>query len=86
MLKYVLLVFRLPVHSLFTLKDQFIAFAGSIHVVIMDIKKKEQHVGYRVKIFDECSFIFLCRFSRVIVTTSVASLGATLGHTWPPGI
>ena len=38
--------FRLPVHSLFTLKDQFIAFAGSIHVVIMDIKKKEQHVVF----------------------------------------
>ena len=30
--------------SLFTLKDQFITFAGSVHVVIMDLKKKEQHV------------------------------------------
>ena len=35
---------RLPVLSLFTLKDQFIAFAGSVHVVIMNLKKKEQHV------------------------------------------
>ena len=70
---------------MFTLKDQFIAFAGSIHVVIMDIKKKEQHVGYRVKITDDIIFIFLGRSSRVIVTTSVASLGVTPGHTWPPG-
>ena len=30
--------------SLFTLKDHFITFAGSVHVVIMDLKKKEQHV------------------------------------------
>ena len=35
---------RLPVLSLFTLKDQLIAFAGSLHVVMMDLKKKEQHV------------------------------------------
>ena len=35
---------RLPVLSLFTLKDQFIAFAGSVHVVIMNLKKKEQDV------------------------------------------
>lgn len=35
---------RLPVLSLFTLKEQIIAFAGSIHVVIMDIKRKEQNV------------------------------------------
>ena len=28
------------------MKDQFIAFSGSIHIVIMDIKKKEQHVGF----------------------------------------
>ena len=41
---------RLPVLSLFTLKDQFIAFAGSVHVVIMNLKKKEQHVDNSDKI------------------------------------
>ena len=36
---------RIPVHNLYTLRDHLIAFAGSHHVVIMDIKKREQHVG-----------------------------------------
>ena len=36
---------RLPVLSLYTLKEQIIAFAGSIHVVIMDVAKKEQQVS-----------------------------------------
>ena len=31
--------------SLYTLKDQIIAFAGSIHVIIMDVAKKEQQVS-----------------------------------------
>ena len=35
---------RIPVHNLYTLRDHLIAFAGSHHVVIMDIKKREQHV------------------------------------------
>ena len=36
---------RIPVHNLYTLRDYLIAFAGSHHMVIMDIKKREQHVG-----------------------------------------
>ena len=43
--------FRIPVISLFTLKDQLISFAGSMHVVIMDVKKKEQYVRIELGFF-----------------------------------
>ena len=57
--------FRLPVLSLFTLKDQLIAFAGSLHVVMMDLKKKEQHVMITVS---SKTLMFTSLFRSSLVT------------------
>lgn len=38
--------FRIPVHCLYTLREHLIAFAGAHHVVVMDVKKKEQYVSF----------------------------------------